>query len=276
MDCKKNRGVQKGGNNMTIGGVNGNATIGNSPVHMSQSVDSYSKSLQNQIANAQKQLQELSKNNDLDPETKMKKRQEIQKQISDLNNQLRQHQMELRRKEQQEKQQSEKSVQKKEPSKKTDEETAGMSQTNMTSILSAESSISQARVQSSVSRQAQYQANIKKTELKLDRGKGNAEKKRQEIAELEEKSQEAAVGQMSSLADANQTVKEATKTQNKDTSVDKLDKDAKKEEHVDHTQDIDNEHEDVKEASSSDSKTNDTESDQTTQTPFYTRIDVRI
>ena len=59
---------------------------------MGQASDSYSRSIQKQIANAKEQLQQLSANKDMTMEEKMKKRQEIQKQINELNNQLRQHQ----------------------------------------------------------------------------------------------------------------------------------------------------------------------------------------
>ena len=85
---------------MTINGINGaNAQMGQ--MGMNQATDSYSRNIQNQIANAQKQLQELSSNEDMSLEEKMKRRQEIQQQISDLNMQLRQHQMETRRQTQQ-------------------------------------------------------------------------------------------------------------------------------------------------------------------------------
>ena len=57
-------------------------------------LDSVSKNIQNQIANAQKKLQELSSNEGLSIEDKMKKRQEIQQEINNLNQQLRQHQVE--------------------------------------------------------------------------------------------------------------------------------------------------------------------------------------
>ncbi len=52
---------------------------------MNQAADSYSRNIQNQIASAQKQLQDISSNEDMTMEEKMKKRQEIQKQISDRN-----------------------------------------------------------------------------------------------------------------------------------------------------------------------------------------------
>ena len=70
-------------------------------VGMNQTTDSYSRNIQNQIANVQKQLQELSSNKDMTQEEKMTKRQELQQQISDWNIQLRQHQTEQCREKQQ-------------------------------------------------------------------------------------------------------------------------------------------------------------------------------
>lgn len=85
---------------MAINSINGaNTQMGQ--MGMNQATDSYSRNIQNQIANAQKQLQELSSNKDMTLEEKMKKRQELQQQISDLNMQLRQYQMEQRREKQQ-------------------------------------------------------------------------------------------------------------------------------------------------------------------------------
>ncbi|MDE7251126.1 MAG: FlxA-like family protein [Lachnospiraceae bacterium] len=85
---------------MTSNGIDGaNTQMGQ--MGMNQMADSYSRNIQNQIADAQKQLQELSSNKDMTQEEKMTKRQELQQQISDLNVQLRQHQMEQRREKQQ-------------------------------------------------------------------------------------------------------------------------------------------------------------------------------
>ena len=80
---------------MTINGING-ANIQMGQMGMNKATDSYSRDIQKQIADAQKQLQELSSNKDMTQEEKMMKRQEIQQQISDLNMQFRQHQMETR------------------------------------------------------------------------------------------------------------------------------------------------------------------------------------
>ena len=63
--------------------------------------DFETKSFQNKIASAQTQLQKLSANNEMSSEEKAKKRQEIQKQIMELNNMLRERKAELRREKQQ-------------------------------------------------------------------------------------------------------------------------------------------------------------------------------
>ena len=67
---------------------------------MTQGNDSVSKNIQNQIANAQQKLQDLSSNEEMSLEDKMKKRQEIQQEINNLNQQLRQHQIEQRKEQQ--------------------------------------------------------------------------------------------------------------------------------------------------------------------------------
>ena len=81
---------------MKINGFNGTNTQ-TGAMGMAQANDSVSKNIQNQIANAQQKLQDLSSNEGLSLEDKMKKRQEIQQEITNLNQQLRQHQIEHRK-----------------------------------------------------------------------------------------------------------------------------------------------------------------------------------
>ena len=75
---------------MTVNSV-GNATDckRSDSIGGNMQMDSISRNLKNQIANAQKKLQELSSNQELSLEEKMKKRQEIQQEISSLTQQLR-------------------------------------------------------------------------------------------------------------------------------------------------------------------------------------------
>ena len=55
------------------------------------------------------------------------------------------------------------------------------------------------------------------SEIKQDAGKGNTEKKEEELAELKAKAQSATAAQMSTLADANKSVEEAAKADNSNT-----------------------------------------------------------
>ena len=70
---------------MNISGISGNTTGTQTfQMKMNKDTDALSKSIQDQIAFAQKQMQDLGDNKDMSPEEKMTKRQELQQQISDL------------------------------------------------------------------------------------------------------------------------------------------------------------------------------------------------
>ena len=86
---------------MTIGSSTGAGNRTNlGSIGMGKPNDAVSKGIQQQIANAQKRLQEISSDDTLSMEEKMKKRQEIQQEITNLNQQLRQHEMEMRKEQQ--------------------------------------------------------------------------------------------------------------------------------------------------------------------------------
>ena len=201
---------------MKINGINGaNTQMGQ--MGMNQATDSYSRNIQNQIANAQKQLQELSSNEDMTLEEKMKKRQEIQQQISDLNMQLRQHQIEQRKEKQQAKGSSMDDMlggTGNTGSAKAGNKNTGLSQASMTAMISADTSIKQAKVQGSVAASMEGRANVLKAEVKQDGG--NVEAKKKEIAELEQKAENATASQMNTLAEANKTMEEAAEAERND------------------------------------------------------------
>ena len=183
---------------MRINGFSGTNTQ-TGTMGMTQGNDSVSKNIQNQIANAQQKLQDLSSNEEMSLEDKMKKRQEIQQEINNLNQQLRQHQMVAGTSS---------------TSKKKD---TGLSQASMQAMISADSSMKQAKVQGSMATQIQGRASVLESEIKQDAGKGNTEKKEEELAELQAKAQSATAAQMSTLADANKSVEEAAKAENSNT-----------------------------------------------------------
>lgn len=209
---------------MTIGGISGNTNMnaGISQSAINQNTDDYSKSLQSQIADAQKQLQELGKNSELDSETKMKKRQEIQEKITDLNAQLRQHQIEERQKTRQEKQQ-------KSQPKEAEENVTGLSQNSMEAIISAEGSLKQAKIQGNTAKQMQNTADIRRLEIKRDGGgskrssgdSASVSKKWDEVEGLEQRVQAATASQMSLLAEAGKTISDAARNENSNAAVTK-------------------------------------------------------
>lgn len=190
---------------MTINGISG-ANTQAVQIGMNQATDSYSRNIQNQIANAQKQLQELSSNEEMTLEEKMKKRQEIQQQISDLNMQLRQHQMEQRKEKQQAKSSSMDEMLGGTSTKGSGKST-GLSQASMTAMISADTSMKQAKVQGSVATEMKGRANVLKAEIKQS---GSTEAKEAELADLEQKAVNATASQMNTLAKANKAVEEAT------------------------------------------------------------------
>ncbi len=218
---------------MRINGING-ANTQIAGMNMMQSNDSVSKNLQSQIANAQKQLQELSSNNEMSLEEKMKKRQEIQQQIADLNNQLRQHQIE-QRKEQQAKKSSMNDMLggSKQSAPKAGSQSAGLSQASMKAMISADSAMAQAQVQGSVATKMEGRAGVLESEIKLDQGSGDAvEKKKEELAEVEQKAVQAESAQMNTLATANKELEEAAKADQQTEKTDDKDKKTDKKEAV--------------------------------------------
>lgn len=204
---------------MNINSINGVNTHAGQ-MGMNQAVDSYSRNIRNQIANAQKQLQELSSNQDMTLEEKMKKQQEIQQKISDLNAQLRQHQIEQRKERQQEKNASMDNLTggtKAQEAKGAGSNNTGLSTASMTAMISADGSVKQAKVQGSVAAQMEGKAAVLKAEIKQDAGRGvSVEKKKEELADVEQKAQTATEASISTLADANKTVKEAAEKERKD------------------------------------------------------------
>lgn len=216
---RQNNAAREGDNKMNVNAVNG-TNMQRSPMGAASADDAMSKSLKEQITRAQKQLQELAQNGELPLEEKMKKRQEIQQQINDLNNQLRQHQIELRKEKQQEKAEELKAKQGGEQTRsEIDEQTTS-------SILSADSSLKQAKIQDNAATAAQNRANVIKSELKTAKGEKVIEAKQKEIAELEQTAQSAKNAQAQSLGDANKAMENVKAPKREETQ----DKDAAQEE----------------------------------------------
>ena len=211
---------------MKINGLNGaNSQVGG--MNMMKATDSVSKNIQNQISNAQKQLQEISANKDMSIEEKMKKRQEIQQQINDLNNQLRQHQIEQRK----EKVENSRKQTKRAP--KVGKKSSGLSQASMKAMLYADSAMARAQVQGSVATQMEGRAGVLESEIKLDSARGgDVSAKKEELEEVKQKVAAAETAQINTLADASKKMEEAAKEEQQDEKTDTKEKKADKKEVV--------------------------------------------
>ena len=173
---------------MNINGING-AGAQSAPAGTGQAMDAQSKNIRKQIEEAQKKLQEISSSGEISPEEKMKKRQEIQKQISDLRMQLQKHQAEMRRQQQAEKRAAENQSK---AGQKQEEQATGVSAAGMQAVISADNSMKQARVQNGVAVKMEGRAGVLEAEIKQDgRNGGNTQAKEAELAEAKEKADAA-------------------------------------------------------------------------------------
>lgn len=179
--------------------------------------DPVSRDLQNQIEKLQQDLKEISANPDMKTDAKMKKRQEIQKQISELQIQLRQHQIEARKEERQKKKDEssfDDLMGTKPQEKQNSSQNIGMSAGSMEAMISAETSVKQANVNGSTAKKMEGRANVLEVEISLDSGRGgssNVGLKEAELAKAKEAAQKATASQMDSLAQAGETLESAAK-----------------------------------------------------------------
>ena len=96
-------------------------------------------------------------------------------------------------------------------------------------MISADSSMKQAKVQGSMATQMEGKAGVLESEIKMDKGRGaSTEKKEEELADLQAKAQAVTAAQVSTLADANKKMEEAAKADQKVSKTEDKDKSKKK------------------------------------------------
>lgn len=180
---------------------------------VSQVTDTTTKNLQIQIANAKQQLQNLSKNEEMSMEEKEKKRQEIQKQIAELNNQLRQHQIELRKEKKQNNGTSTEELFENDKQEKEEKDSQNMiSSKSMEAMISADTAMGHAKRQGSLVSKMEGRARVLQTEIDLDNGRGGAvEGKQGELSDIEQDIANVKASQFSTLGAAHKKIKEAVK-----------------------------------------------------------------
>jgi len=185
-------------------------------------MDPVSKDLQNQIEKLKNDLKEISANQDMPTDAKMKKRQEIQKQISELEVQLRQHQIEAKKQERQKKKEEssfDDLMGTKPQKKQNDSQSAGISTGSMEAMISADKSVKQADINGSTAKKMEGKANVLEAEMQLDGGRGgssNVGLKEAELAKAKETAEKATASQLDSLAQATKTMQEASREEKAD------------------------------------------------------------
>lgn len=202
---------------MTINGIDGVSLGMQAGAPLGGLEDAVSKNLRRQITEAQKELQELSANTEMSPEQKSKKRQEIQKEIFELNNQLRQHQIEEKQKERQKQDSFDDMLGGGKKKEKNDakHQNSGLSAGGMEAMISADTSMKQAKVQGDVATKMEGKSGVLEMEIKLDSARGGDTRgKKAELADIEKKAENAADSQLSTLAEASRKMEEAAKAEN--------------------------------------------------------------
>lgn len=206
------------GAGITAGAINMDAGIGGQ-------TDPMVRDLQRQIEDLKNRMKELSSNAEMPPEIKSKKRQELQKQISDLEVQLKQRLMEVKREEAMKKRQENYSMDEmlgtKQQTGKSDKQSTGLSTGSMEAMISADMSMKQADVHGSTARKMEGRAHVLEAEIKQDSAMSAAPVGKEEaLAEAQAKANAATAAQMGSLAQANKAAKEAAEA-DKNKSTDK-------------------------------------------------------
>lgn len=196
---------------MTVNGINGSNANLQSMYGMGKAMDAESRNIQKQIEHAQKQLQDLS-SEDMPMEQKMEKRQEIQKQITELNQQLRQQQIDARKQAQQKSGSSMDDMLGANRQTKKGAAKSGMSGASMQAMISADVSMKQAQVQGNVATQLKGETGVLESEIKMDKSRGqDTKKKEEELADLQQNMQKATSSQIATLAEANKSMEDAAK-----------------------------------------------------------------
>ena len=177
--------------------------------------DSKSKEFQNQIANAQNRLKDLTVDKELGEDEKSKKRQEIQQQITDLNNQLRQHQLQMQREMREQKADTKDSEEEQANGIRDEiEQPSVHAQTAREVILSANSAIKLAQAQGSLSMEMENRVRVLQTEIKQDARYGkDTEQKKNELEKLEKKAVKVKGAKMSYLANVSKEIKRGAELQ---------------------------------------------------------------
>lgn len=178
------------------------------PINNSQE-DAVIKNAQKQIEALNKQLQTLSENEDMEPKIKAEKKQELQKQINELNTQIRQREIELRKEKQTANQPSESN-----PRQAKNEESSGAGFTKSVTggLISVSNALKGAKDLNGLNKRLTGRAGELNAEIKADLSRGaDTAAKEKELEKVNKGIKSTAEGSVKMLADAKEELDKSEK-----------------------------------------------------------------
>lgn len=191
---------------MKLGEIrNQSGFLSNNTVMKYNKKDSIKEGLQNQIINIQKQIYSVSENKSLSIEQKKQMQKDLKEQLNELNKQIIQRDLEIR-KEQEEKREEKIKEQLKDKNYIDDE------QQEMTNLFSITSSLNQVKFQTSASVKIKGNARVLESEIKADEGRGlDVSEKRKKLSEMKDKIRGINKKIIKTMNEVNKEIKKSSK-----------------------------------------------------------------
>lgn len=178
------------------------------PINNSQE-DAVIKNAQKQIEALRNELQTLSENEDMEPKIKAEKKQELQKQINELNTQIRQRELELRKEKQAANQPSDTN-----PRQAKNEESGGAGFTKSVTggLISVSNALKGAKDLNCLNKRLTGRAGELNAEIKADLARGaDTAAKEKELEKVNKGIKSTADGSVKMLADAKEELDKSEK-----------------------------------------------------------------
>lgn len=191
---------------MKLGEIrNQSGFLSNNTVMKYNKKDSIKEGLQNQIINIQKQIYSVSENKSLSIEQKKQMQKDLKEQLNELNKQIIQRDLEIR-KEQEEKREEKIKEQLKDKNYIDDE------QQEMTNLFSITSSLNQVKFQTSASVKIKGNARVLESEIKADESRGlDVSEKRKKLSEMKDKIRGINKKIIKTMNEVNKEIKKSSK-----------------------------------------------------------------
>ena len=165
-------------------------------------------SLQRQIEEKQKQLQELGKDDKLSPEQKQKKRQSLEQEIAELEAQKNQVKMAAKQKERKEAEERQAKQNGESYNRNKDGDTSQISARGMKALITAGAAMDMADVKNRVATSLEGEAGVLESEIKLDQGRGgDTTKKEKQLGEINAKADDLNRKTLDDLDKANEEMR---------------------------------------------------------------------